>query len=316
MDASISDTIVSQDAIKNAIDEKKDELNADQRDAMEQCGDSMSKFKIDMGDVMKDYLGEFDKVLKNSKELQSKMNCDGDCQYEREKQIRHQQLLNAEKAYENAPKKLRDYQKKYYDFVEREGTNYNTFQKEQVDDILRTNINDYKRRFSIYSDILKSIATEEDPVRKGNMTKYLEDLQTMYNKEYQQREYDEIENREKYKIADRTNIYHQLGVENFKKYNFILLSLVCLFTGVYFFMFLYVYQEYKSLDMVWNRIRTAMPALILYSMVIVIYSYTSNTSIIPKMAPSLSKPKNVVNTIHDETTPKSGKSICIGLTTS
>lgn len=274
-------------------------------------------------------LNEFMKMGQTAmKQLNNMETCDSDCRYNQKLMRLQKNLKTIERQYEEIPNRLREAQKQYY--LHKRNTNYTDFEKGNVDKILSDRIGIFQRKFSIYKSVLKKIDKEGDPVQKGKMIQYLNELETMYENEHNQLHTQNIQDREKFKIADRNNVYYQIGINQFKKYNFMLFTFTAISTLFYFITFLYIYQEYKTVDLIVGRIRILGPLLLLYFIVLGVYIYISDESFIPHFSlfsSSNNKPDRINETIDDDAGPldrssKSSKglerdrSICIGLTKS
>ena len=110
-----------------------------------------------------------------------------------------------------------------------------------------------------------------------------------------------------------------------------LFTCIVISTVFYFILFLYIYQEYKTVDLIFSRIRILGPLLILYLIVMSVYIYISDESFIPHFnffSSDENKPEKLPDMDDDDDagpmdrSSKSSKgldrdrSICIGLTRS
>lgn len=312
---------------RKQIDESSPEGGCDGLDNIDKNG---FRVKIDSPFVDEKKLDEIMKMgQRTMKKLGEMDTCDVDCRYNQKLLVLQKNLKSAETQYEEIPNRLRNAQKQFY--LHKRGVNYTDFEKGNVDKILSDRIGIFRRKFSIYKSVLKKIDKEGDPVQKGKMIQYLNELETMYANENNHLHTQNIQDREKFKIADRNNVYYQIGINQFKKYNFMLFAFTAISTVFYFITFLYVYQEYKTFDQIISRIRILGPLLILHFVVLGVYIYISDESFIPHFnffSSDENKPDKLNEMDDDDDSgpldrsSKSSKginrdrSICIGLTRS
>lgn len=323
---------IFKNAGKKAIEQNKKRINESSPEGGCAGLDSFAKnglpVKIEspFGDENK--LDEYMKMGQDAmKKLSEMETCDHNCRYNQKLLVLQNNLKSVEKQYEEIPNRLRNAQKQFY--LHKRGVNYTDFEKGNVNKILSDRIGIFKRKFSIYKSVLKKIDKEGDPVQKGKMIQYLNELETMYGNENNQLHTKNIHDREKFKIADRNNVYYQIGINQFKKYNFMLFAFTVISTIVYFITFLYIYQEYKTMDLIVNRIRILGPLLILYFIVMGVYIYISDESFVPHFSffsSDENRPEKLNEMNEDDDngpTDRSAKSskgldrdrsICIGLT--
>lgn len=313
-----------QNLSKDAINKNKERVKKEMaNNGGDVCGsfDKLANegIKVDLSSMPKEITELANVSSSIMKNYDIDTTCTGDCRYEQELAIKKGVMTSMERLYELVPSFLRTAQKNYYNF--KRDTTYEDYQKKNVDAILGDRINDIERKFATYSSILKKIDKEGDPVQKEVMIQYLNELENKYEREYEELENTNIKDREKFKIADRNNIYHEIEIESFKKYNFLLFVALVICVIIYLLIFLYVFQEYKTIDMILRRLQIVMPLLILYSLVIGIYIYISETSLIPSFRPFVSNDRTTTTPVDDDETPKDttndrDRSFCIGLTKS
>lgn len=279
---------IFKEAGKDAIKKNRDKID---KSSPEGGCDGIDKianngFEVDFSSLPFDAskIDEFSKLGENLlKNIKDSKTCDSECIYNKRLIVLHNEMKQIEKSYEKIPNQLREAQKAYYSH--KKNGNYIDFEKKNVDNILGNRIGYIQRKFNIYKTVLKNIDKEGDPVQKGQMVQYLKDLEVMYDKEYMNLNDKSVHDREKFKIADRNNIHHQHGINSFKKYNFIIFIFILISTMIYFMIFLYVYQEYKSLNLIFRRIGILGPLLLLYAFVLGVYIYISEESFIPSFRP-------------------------------
>lgn len=311
---------ISKDVINENKEKIKKEISKNGGDACIGI-DKMANegIPVDLSSAPKELIELANNTSSIMKNYDIDTTCTGDCRYEQQLAIKKGQMTAMERLYELVPSFLRSTQKDYYNF--KRDTTYEDYQKDNVNAILGDRINDIERKFATYSSILKKIDSEGDPVQKETMIQYLNDLENKYEREYEELENTNIKDREKFKIADRNNVYHEIEINSFQKYNFLLFIVLIVCIIIYLLIFLYVFQEYKTIDLIIRRVQIVMPLLILYGLVVGIYIYISETSIIPSFRPFLSNDRTTSRNVSGDENTKDvsndrDRSFCIGLTKS
>lgn len=195
-------------------------------------------------------------------------------------------MNNARKIYEQAPKNLRIAEEKYHNLhgeINNNENAYNNFQVTRVNEILKYRLEGFDKDFNNLINILKTIETETQPEKIEKLKSFLNDLKNMYQSGSTASDSVKIRDRMKLSIAERMSHYSEKDIYYFRMYN-VLLHLFCIV-----FMTVYIgYNVYfKS-----NFPLSMIPILIIYSIILIIYFMTSDRGIlhyINQYNPSLSE---------------------------
>lgn len=185
---------------------------------------------------------ETTKVLNDTIQVANKyislLECDDDCQYEKKKQELLLKKKEVENIYNTAPKQLRSIQKQYYNHIsKRENIDYDTFQENNVDKLLKHKIQNYKDKFNEIIKIIENL----NITKTSEINTHIQDLKNMYvnDSSISQRKKDT----EELKVADRKAYYLNNGIYTFKILNIIcIFCIFCLFVS-YYIIYIYIYQQ-------------------------------------------------------------------------
>lgn len=211
------------------------------------------------------------------------LQCDEKCIYEKNKEKLKQNMEIAQRQYEMAPKHLRDSQEKYYRFTkENDGLSYEEFEKNEVQEILRNKINAYKKRFNEYVHLIKLIDAETNESKRNTMKKHLIHMQRIYKNDMHQKSSNIHLHKEANKVADRETFYYHDSIHYLRSMNIIAIGVYICLMLMYFFTFLYVYQEYNSGAFIKTRIFRILPFAVTCFITVSIYIYMSEQPLLQR----------------------------------
>ena len=197
------------------------------------------------------------------------VSCDSDCQYNVEKERLADELKHAEKIYNTAPDILEGKQRKYYNHIsQKEDINFDIYQEQDVDKILKETFDKYNERFDHYLKLAEEILNEENPVRKHKLVDYLKQLDTMYITGTRNNSKKQL-NIGNYKIADRMSFFYNNSIETFNTLNSMIITVIIMSNITYFCVISFYYKQFVDI------IKRVLPSML--SFYLLYYTYKSNT---------------------------------------
>ena len=219
-------------------------------------------------------------ITKIAETLAEELKCDEDCQFEKRRAELLQEKENAMSIYQTAPQKLRDSQQAYYNHIsQREDMNYEIFEREHVDEIIKKRIEQFKKDFNLVKSLRFHLNNEVGTSKGQEIQNMMMELRDVYENGATHTEREKRVTLQNKRIAQRQLFYYDQNIVFYRSINLIL-SITSIFVILFYMLtFLYGHQEFKTIKEVISRILIFSPMIIMYIVMVVAYTQLSDQTL-------------------------------------